>query len=821
MSLGRDALLILQMAADADWQHVEPSIFGTLLVRAIDPQERHRLGAQFTPREFVERVVRPAVEEPLREQWTAVQAEVLQLREARKGKQAKKRLRDFHNSLKQLRFLDPACGSGNFLYVTMHLVKRIELEVIRALEDVTGQHETRLEEVGPWQFYGIEVKAWAREITELVLWIGFHQFWKAHHDVQPPEPILEDTGTLECRDAVLVWDKVREDPTRARPDPTPRIRHPVSGRLIPDPSVRLTYDEYVNPRQASWPEADFIIGNPPYLGKQQKRKQLGDGYVDALQQAYPELPPAADYVMCWWHRAVELVAQGKVIRAGLITTNSIRQKQNRGVIEDAADLGAHVVWAVADHPWVDEAGSAAVRVSMTVTASACDEVVLAHVNAGGRLIERRGTRMNSDLTLGVDVARAGGEPLLANEGLATVGFKLYGDGFILEEEEAERLLSMEARHRLILRPFFNGQDLAGRPRGVFLIDFGTRTEREAEQYPVLFDLVRVRVKPDRDANPNSDIRERWWQLGHNRLMLRKAVQGLRRFIVTPETTKHRFFQFLPVEAAPEGSLFCIASESAEVLGVLSSSIHTAWALRAAGAMGKGNDPRYNKAGFDAYPFPEFRGDVGKRIAAVTETLDAHRKNALARSENITTTGMYNVVAKLRRAEPLSDKEWEIHSVAACGVLKDLHDELDQLVAEAYGWDWSLEPEVILERLVALHNQRLKEEEVGNVRWLRPEYQVEGLGRAAEPAAPVLELPDTKAAARIAPKPAWPGTAIEQIAAIKKLLAVAPLTPKELASTFAGANVDMIRRHLDTLDVMGEVQRQPDGRYRTAIVSSTA
>ena len=162
LPLRREALALLLEAARSDWQHVEPSIFGTLLVRALDPEERHRLGAEFTPRAYVERVVRPAVEEPIRERWTAVQAEVLQLRESGKAKdtaQAEQRLRDFHAWLRGLRFLDPACGSGNFLYVTMHLVKRIELEVIRALEEVTGQREARFEEVGPAQFHGIEIKA--------------------------------------------------------------------------------------------------------------------------------------------------------------------------------------------------------------------------------------------------------------------------------------------------------------------------------------------------------------------------------------------------------------------------------------------------------------------------------------------------------------------------------------------------------------------------------------------------------------------------------------------------------------------------------------
>ncbi len=314
LPLSKTALITLGLAAASDWQHVEPAIFGTLLTRALDPKERHRLGAEFTPREFVERVVRPTVEEPIRERWVAEQAVVLQLREAGKKKEAEKRLRAFHDWMKGLRFLDPACGSGNFLYVTMHIVKRIELEVLGELEEVTGKRELLFDEVHPKQFYGIEIKLWAREIAELVLWIGYHQFWKAHHHHRPKEPILEDTGTIECRDAVLAFDDIRRDPSQDRPDPTPRIKHPVTGELVPNPAVKLKYLQYVNARPAEWPKADFIVGNPPYMGVGRQREEFGDGYVDALRLAYRDVPDATDFVMYWWHRAAGEVGAGRTLR---------------------------------------------------------------------------------------------------------------------------------------------------------------------------------------------------------------------------------------------------------------------------------------------------------------------------------------------------------------------------------------------------------------------------------------------------------------------------------------------------------------------------
>ena len=304
LPLQRSELALLRRASAADWSAVEPSIFGTLLVRALSADERHRLGAEYTPRAFIERLVRPTVEEPVRERWTAVQADVMQLRERGKPadvKAAEARLLEFHGWLRGLRILDPACGSGNFLYVTMHALKRVEVEVFRLLADVQGgQISTRMDEIDPGQFFGIEVKAWAREIAELTLWIGFHQFWRQQHgDVQPVEPLLRDTGSIECRDAVLAWDEIVHRPERDRPDPTPRIVHPVTGQLVPDPTGKLKYYEYVGARQAEWPEADFIVGNPPYLGQARQRDAFGDGYVDALRRVYNDVADSVDFVMYW------------------------------------------------------------------------------------------------------------------------------------------------------------------------------------------------------------------------------------------------------------------------------------------------------------------------------------------------------------------------------------------------------------------------------------------------------------------------------------------------------------------------------------------
>ncbi len=820
LPLTADDLVVLQEAAKADWSDVEPSIFGTLLTRALDPKERHRLGAEYTPPEFIARIVRPTVEEPIRERWTAVQAEVLQIREGGRPKDkklAEQRLRDFHEWLRQLRFLDPACGSGNFLYVTMHIVKRIEVEVMNELFNVTGTRELRFHEIDPSQFYGIEVKPWAREIAELTLWIGFHQFWRrTHGDVQPEEPILRDTGTLANRDAVLDSTGSKRDPSRDRQDPTPRLRHPVTGEMVPDPEKKLEYRTVLSPRETEWPPAEFIIGNPPFMGQFRQREAFGDGYVDALRAAYPQVPDAADLVVYWWYKAAKEVAEGRTIRAGFITTQSITQKQNREVIVDAGAKGARVVWAIADHYWNDGSDDARVRVAMTVIAKNPAFATVVKVDGDANVVETlRVTRINSDLSANADVAGATSVALLANEGLSAAGYKLHGSGFVVQSEEALRLLRADPKLAAVLKPYRNGKDFTTRPRDVYLVDFGLMIEEDARQFPILYDIVRDRVKPERDANSRAVYAKYWWRFGEARRELRAASVGLVRYIATPETAKHRLFEFFSTNVAPDNSLIAIATDSAFVLGVLSSAIHAAWALAAGSRLGIDGTPRYNKGPcFEAFPFPDASPQLRTKIAGLAERIDAHRKAALARGEKVGMTVMYNVVDRLRSGEALTKAEREVHELAACGTLRDLHDDLDRAVAEAYGWIWPETPAVILDRLVALHDRRIEEEAAGTVRWLRPEYQIPRFGKQTQTEIISSESDDGADVAGAAPatRVPWPSDAIGQITALSALAATRAIGVEEVMSHFLGARRDLATRHLETLAILGELHLVGEGLY---------
>ena len=812
-------LVVLHEAAGADWANVEPTIFGTLLTRALDPTERHKLGAEYTPREYVERLVRPTIDEPLRERWALVQAEVLQLRERGRPidkKRAVARLRKFHEWLRGLRVLDPACGSGNFLYVALATIKSVELEVLREIEAITGMAELSVEEVGPWQFHGIEIKPWARELAELTLWVGYYQWWRqTHGHTLPPEPVLRETGTLECRDAVLAWDDTRVIAEKSRPDPTPRLADPVTGDLVPDPDARIQYVEYVGPSEAPWPEADFIVGNPPYTGNKRMREVLGDGYVDALRSVYNEVPASAEYVMYWWLRAAKAVARGGTIRAGLITTRSIADSQNRVLLRTAADLGAEVVWAVPDHPWLDDADAADVWVAMTVLDSEASGAVRVEVDSTGEVVgQQEGARLNDDLSLHADVATAATQPLLANGLLSGRGVTLVGAGFKIPSDKAELLLTADSRRAEVLRPYWRGSDVAKRPRDVYVLDFGMRTEEEARTYPVLFDLARTRVMKKRQSNNRASYREFWWRFGEPRGTFREALQGLPRYIATTYVGKHRIFRFVPSDVVPDGGLIAIGTDDPFILGVLSSRIHALWSIAAGGTQGVGHTPRYNNSlCFEPFPLPAPEARTRASVADLALQIEDHRDRVLAAAATIDLTDVYNVVEKLESGETLEETERAVHELAACGVLRDLHHRLDQEVASAYGWSWPMARDELFTRLVGLHDIRVAEEQQGEVRWVRAEFQCQRLGDDLPESSPAVGLdlahPEGSTAAS---KEVWPEDVVAQLDLIRTALLNSPRTIRDLIQRFPSAKRSEIMAHLEALMVLGVVRENDEGEF---------
>lgn len=844
-------LEVLIQAAEHDWTAVEPAIFGTLLERALNPKERSRLGAHYTPRAYVERLIGPAIVEPLRADWDGVRVAAASLIESGKAGEARTHVETFHARLAQTKVLDPACGTGNFLYVAMARMKELEGEVLDLLVEL-GDDQYVAEITGhtitPENFLGIEINPRAAAIAQLVLWIGYLQwhFRVNGADRAPPEPILRDVRTIQHRDALISWDArvpevdadgqfiTRWDGEGMRP-------HPVTGRPIPDETARVPVYRYEGVRAAVWPRADFIIGNPPFIGGKDVRERLGDGYFEALF-ATTDVPESADFVMHWWDRAAFAVRSGTTRRFGFVTTNSITQVLSRRVIAkhlDAKDR-LSLIFAIPNHPWVDEKDGAAVRIAMTVAAPgklAGQHWTVADERGAPDHItftERAG-QISSDLRIGADVTAA--VTLKANHGLCSPGVKLHGDGFILTAAEVEKISpnslktldytiesalynsqqvsirSGRSDETQVIFAYRNGRDLAARPRGAFVIDlFGLSETQVREYHPAIYQHLLATVKPHRDHNNRASYRDHWWLFGEQRSELRKALNGLTRYIATIETAKHRVFQFLPMTIVPDNKLACIALDDAYSLGVLSSRIHVAWATASGGRLGVGDDPVYVKSRcFDPFPFPaDVPEPLRHRLGIEAEALDTLRKRVLTEQDDLTLTKLYNVLEALRSGRTLTAPERDLHDRGLVTLLRERHDTIDALVAEAYGWPVDLADEEILLRLVALNAARAAEEARGLIRWLRPsfqapDYQVPIAERLDLGEAPVILLDN------VIP---WPVSLPEQVSAVQSVLATAaaPLTPQDVARSFRGKRAASVRPVLEALAGIGMARRLGNGRY---------
>lgn len=834
LPIGEEQLALLVLASKADWRDVEPAIFGTLLERALDPTERHHLGAHYTPRAYVERLVLPTVVEPLRADWEAVLAASVNLATQGRTEEAAAEVRAFHRKLCEVRVLDPACGSGNFLYITFEHLKRLEGEVLNTLSDLGDQRgflDLEGVTVDPHQLLGIEVNPRAAAITDMVLWIGYLQWhFRTRGNVMPPEPVVKKLRNIECRDAVLAYDRVEPvvdemgQPVTRWDGCTTKL-HPVTGKPVPDETAQVPLLHYENPRQAKWPKADFVVGNPPFIGAATMRRALGDGYVEALRKTYKEVPDSAEFVMFWWHSAAQLARSGKLRRFGFITTNSLTQTFNRKVVQlhMEAKKPLSVVYAIPDHPWVDAADGAAVRIAMTVgeSGSAMGRLCTVVSEEPGedasvvQLSGRSGTIL-ADMTVGANVA--GAKPLRANETLANRGVQLFGSGFLMTPDEAGslglgRIAGLEAH----VRPYRNGRDLTSRPREVLVADLFGLTEAEVlTRFPEVYQWVLERVKPERDQNNRASYRDNWWIFGEPRKVLRKSLKGLPRYIATVETAKHRPFVFLDQGILPDNMLVAFATDDAYVLGVLSSSVHVVWALAAGGRLGVGNDPRYNKSRcFEPFPFPDCRDSQKETIRQLAEALDCHRKRQQTMHTSLTLTGMYNVLEKLRKGDPLTSKDKTIHEQGLVSVLQRLHDELDAAVFAAYGWPATMTEEEVLERLVALNRERSKEEAQGTVRWLRPEFQNPEGAEPQQQTALMLEDTTTgETSVPVKSKAEWPKTLPEQMQAIRAALAAAegPVTTEAVARTFLRARADKVGLLLTTLAAIGQAREVEPGTY---------
>ena len=577
--------------------------------------------------------------------------------------QAQAKLDAFAGKVRGTRVLDPACGSGNFLYVALNELLDLEKEVsVAAGKAGLGPF---FPEVSPEQLFGIELEPYAHELAQVSVWIGYLQWLNRNGFGSPDDPILGAMTNIAEMDAVV---------NRA--------------------------GDGEEPEEPEWPQADVVVGNPPYLGDKRMRSELGDAYVEDLRRLYKgRVAGGADLVCYWFEKARSQIEGGGAKRAGLLATNGIRYGANRRVLQRVKATG-DLFMAWRDRPWVQD--GAAVRISIV----GFDDGSEPTRTLDGELVKQ----INADLTALVDVTVA--KQLPENKGNCFLGMMKAGP-FELDDETATAMLRAPVNpngrpNSDVVRPRLGGQDVARRSRNSWIVDFGVDTTlEEASFYELPFEHVRAHVKPLRDKNRRAGTRERWWIFGEPRRNLRKAIseRALLRCIVTPEASKHRVFVWMDTSVVPDHKLHVFARDDDYFFGVLHSRVHEVWSLAQGNWVGKGNDPSYSSSRtFKTFPMPWPPGtEPGEEDPRVFAIAEAARKLDRARRSWLDPDGAGEDVLKKRTLTNLYNDRptW----------LANAHTTLDRAVFAAYGWPEDpeeLSEEELLGRLLELNTQRAED-----------------------------------------------------------------------------------------------------------------
>ena len=579
VELSEVSLQRLVEAVDKNWRDIEPSIFGTLFEGVMDATKRSRLGAHYTSADDILLVVEPVVMKPLRREWDTARQKIDELLDGGKEDEARAALDTFRERLAGVSVLDPACGSGNFLYIALRSLLDLEKQVMDYAAE-RGWHGLT-PRVNPSQMSGIELDHYAAELARTALWIGYIQWYQANGFAYKHDPILTPLDTIRRMDAILA------------------------------------YDGEGNAVEPEWPGAEFIVGNPPFRGNKLLRGSLGDEYVERMFSLYEgRVPGEADFVCYWFEKARAKIESGKCSRAGLLATQGIKGGANRRVLERIKASG-DIFMAHSDRPWVLE--GAAVHVSL-----------VGFDNGTEAERELNGTKVgaiNANLGVGADFTQV--YTLDENFDIAFMG-GTKGGPFDIAESIALHLLTQpnpDGRdNREVVRPRINGMDITSRPSRKWIIDFGVDTAiEEAALYEAPFEYVNSHVKSRRKAS-RSRV-SRWWLHERPRPALRSALRELERYIATPTTSKHRLFIWLGVEVFSDNSVIAIARDDDYTFGVLHSRFHEKWALR----MGTRLEtrPRYTPTTcFETFPFPRPTDEQREEIAEAARELNRLREGWL-------------------------------------------------------------------------------------------------------------------------------------------------------------------------------------------------
>ena len=672
-------------AADRDWSEIDPSIMGTLFERGLNPEKRGQLGKFYTDRDKIMLIIEPVIARPLTREWDDIK-ERLTAAVGGNGKarrEAETLYTAYLDKLRRFRVLDPACGSGNFLNLALQTLKDLEWKAILEAGQL-GLH-SEFPQVGPEQVLGIEIDEYACELARASVWIADIQWHRRQGFQIKRQPILRPLNTIQQRDALL-----NEDGS-----------------------------------EAEWPEADVIVGNPPFLGGKLLREGLGDPTVDRLFRAYAgQVSPEGDLVCYWFAKADAAVRAGRVMRAGLVATNSIRGGANRKVVDRLRDrLTIYEAWD--DEPWSQE--GAAVRVAI-VCFSLPGDLSTDHVHLDGKPVRE----IYSDLTArngeeAFDLTKA--KRLTENADVAFMG-DTKGGAFDISGDLARAWLRAPRNpngrpNSDVLRPWANGLDISRRPRDMWIVDYGWEVlEADAALYELPFAYSQSRIRDQRMSRQARGYAKHWWRHERPRPEMWRSLANRDSYFVTPTVAKHRIFAILPRVVCPDHQLIVIARDDAVTFGILHSRPHELWSLRLGTWLGVGNDPRYTPSTtFETFPFPEgltpnlraasYADDPrAQRIAAAAKLLNERREAWLNPPDLIVRTPevVPGFPDRLLPMDEAAAKELKKRTLTNLynqrpAWLDHLHRELDATVAAAYGWPEGMDDEEILRRLFLLNQER--------------------------------------------------------------------------------------------------------------------
>src|SRR5665213_117046 len=705
--LNEEELRILGEAAEADWQFIEPSIMGTLFERALEAEQRSQLGAHYTSEADINTLVEPVLMQPFRREWSKIKGELAPAYAKGKGNAAQReRLAKFQKQLATVTVLDPACGSGNFLYVSLQLLLGLEKEVITFGTQLGFGFKPQ---VSVTQLKAIEINPYAFELAQVSVQIGYLQWRRANGFDNNRTPVLQVLDGFQNEDALLA----------------PHFRNKAKSLKEAQAGEHKRDDALKFYTEREWPQADFIISNPPFLGDKLMRGQLGDDYVQELRRIYGNRIPGQSDLCCYWfEKARDLIEHKKCKRSGLLATQGIRGGANREVLKNIKETG-DIFFAESDRAWI--LAGANVHVSMV----GFDDASQIEKFLDGRKVSEIQPNLTASAS---DISAA--KKLKENARIGFIGTTKKAPLDITEAVALDLLNKPNPNKRPasdVVVPYLNAEDVVRRNAYFWIIDFPVSlSQAGAAGYESAFEHVKTHVFPLRVNHREAVQKKFWWRLARPCPEVKQALEPLERFLVTSIVSKHRLFAWHRVPVNPDHALAVFARQDDCFFGIVHSRFHEVWALKQGTRLE--TRPRYTPTTcFETFPLPRPTPKQETSIAAPAKELNELRENWLNPPEWTETrtlefpgsvTGPWaryvvkpnkNGVGTVRYprleprdpdcAEKLKDRTLTKLYNERPAWLDLAHKKIDVAVAAAYGWPVDLKDEQVLDRLLALNLER--------------------------------------------------------------------------------------------------------------------